>query len=99
MPRKVYVMNELLFENLNKLLETITQHNLSKPFYSVTDDGQLVSIVWDTNENGKSVIGTMKNTEVTWTCYVDDLYEKRATFMLPQQNNEAIMFVKSFLEN
>ncbi len=96
MTRKVYVMNELLFENLNKFLQALEDNNVTKPYYSVTDDGQLVSLTWDSNRVGKSVIGSMQNKQVTFTCYIDDIYETRAIFALPHKIVEAVRFVGEF---
>jgi hypothetical protein len=98
MPRKIYIMNQLLFENLKSVLDLIESNGLERPYYSVTDDGQLVSLTWDTTDAGKSVIGSMKNKEVVFTCYIDDIYETRATFALPQKEKEAVHFVKTFLK-
>ena len=77
----MFVMNERIYSNLHKLLNTLKKDGLSPPYYSVTDYGQRVSLYWDLPTT-TSISGSLLIHKLDLYVFVNDLLIEDKTFML-----------------
>ena len=98
----MYVMNEKLFNLINNLIDTSNRLHLEVPYYSVTDYGQRVALYWDSDagSNSKRTMGgSLSITQLKLFPYEDDIIGQETNWNPSNQMEQAIVFVKYFLDS
>ena len=92
--RQLYVMNRQLYEFMETFFKAMDTYHVAMPYYSITDNGQRVSLFWQREH--VSISGELTNRGMELHFFKEDDYTFQKTWT-PTQLKDAAVFIATFI--